>query len=71
MAKSACLCYDIGIKTDNMGESMAESTQDIDKGIEALKQVEQTQINEQIEEIETNIMMQATSEFWKDWKLFV
>ncbi len=32
---------------------MAESTQDIDKGIEALKQVEQTQINEQIEEIET------------------
>ncbi len=28
---------------------MAESTQDIDKGIEALKQVEQTQINEQIE----------------------
>ena len=36
-----------------MGESMAESTQDIDKGIEALKQVEQTQINEQIEEIET------------------
>ncbi len=36
-----------------MGESMAESTQDIDKGIEALKQVEQTRINEQIEEIET------------------
>ena len=32
---------------------MAESTQDIDKGIEALKQVEQTRINEQIEEIET------------------
>ncbi len=32
---------------------MAESTQDIDKGIEALKQVEQTQINEQLEEIET------------------
>ena len=32
---------------------MAESTQDIDKGIEALKQVEQTQINEQIEESET------------------
>ncbi len=34
---------------------MAESTQDIinDKGMEALKQVEQTQINEQLEEIET------------------
>ena len=46
-----CLCYDNDI--DYMGENMAESTQDIDKGIEALKQVEQTQINEQIEEIET------------------
>ncbi len=32
---------------------MAESTQDIDNGIEALKAVERTQINEQLEKIET------------------